>query len=286
MSAVQKVIDIATREVGVHEKKVGGHWVNDSKYNRWFGKIPGYGQDGYGWPWCAAFVAWVAHEAGVSNLYPKTASCSAGVNWWKKLGRWSEYPAIGAQVFFGPGGGTHTGLVVGYDADNIYTVEGNTNVNGSAEGDGVYKRTRARRSANVYGYGYPKFPEGIKSADPAYAKEAPKAPAKPAPAKPKPAPAKPKPAPKPAPKPNPIYRLSDAVKPGATHVQVADIQQLLIKLGYKIPGAVTNFYGKNTEAAVALWHERNPKYKNIGLRRDTRIGPAGYIALQKQCGRR
>ncbi|WJN63359.1 endolysin [Streptomyces phage phiScoe55] len=283
MSATQKVLDIATAEVGVHEKKEAGHWVNDSKYNRWFGKIPGYGEDGYGWPWCAAFVAWVAAEAGVASLYPKTASCSQGVNWWKKLGRFSEYPAVGAQVFFGPGGGTHTGLVMSYDADFIYTVEGNTNVNGSAEGDGVYHRKRERRSANVYGYGYPKFPEGIKSADPKYAGEAPKAPSKPAPAKP--APAKPAPA-KPAPKPNPIYRLAEAVKPGATHVQVRDIQELLMKLGYKIPGAPTNFYGKNTEAAVALWHERNPKYKNVGLRRDTRIGPAGYVALQKQCGRR
>ncbi|AFV51348.1 endolysin [Streptomyces phage phiCAM] len=110
------------------------------------------------------------------------------------------------------------------------------------------------------------------------------APVKPAPAKP--APVKPKPAPKPTPKPNPIYRLSSAVKPGATHVQVRDIQELLMRLGYKIPGAPSNFYGKNTEAAVALWHERNPKYKNIGLRRDTRLGPSGYIALQKQCGRR
>ncbi|WJN63203.1 endolysin [Streptomyces phage phiScoe45] len=283
MSAVQKVLSIASGEVGTHEKKSGGHWVNDSKYNRWFGKIPGYGQDGYGWPWCAAFVAWVAHEAGVSNLYPKTASCEAGVSWWKKLGRWSEYPAVGAQVFFGPGGGTHTGLVVRYDADYIYTVEGNTNVNGSAEGDGVYERKRERRSANVYGYGYPKFPEGITSADPKYKGEAPKAPSKPAPAKPAPAPKPTKPPVKPTSK---LYKLAAAVKPGAHHVQVKDIQQLLLKLGYKIPGAVTDFYGPNTEAAVAAWHERNPKYKNYGLKRDTRIGPSGYLALQKQCGRR
>ncbi|AKY03782.1 endolysin [Streptomyces phage Amela] len=92
-----------------------------------------------------------------------------------------------------------------------------------------------------------------------------------------------KPAVKPASK---IYKLSDAVKPGVRHVQVKDIQQLLLKLGYKIPGAVTDFYGPATEAAVAAWHERNPKFKNYGLRRDTRLGPSGYIALQKQCGRR
>ncbi|WJN62650.1 endolysin [Streptomyces phage phiScoe10] len=106
--------------------------------------------------------------------------------------------------------------------------------------------------------------------------------AAPAPAPVKPAPVKPKP----ATKPNPIYKLAAAVKPGATHVQVRDIQELLMRLGYKIPGAPSNFYGKNTEAAVAAWHERNPKYKNYGVARDTRLGPSGYIALQKQCGRR
>ncbi|APC43269.1 hypothetical protein Joe_29 [Streptomyces phage Joe] len=290
MSAVQKVLDIAAGEVGTHEKFSGGHWVNDSKYNRWFGKIPGYSEGGYGWPWCAAFVSWVAHEAGVANLYPHTAGCESAVAWFKKAGRFSEYPAIGAQVFFGPGGGTHTGIVVAYTATTITTIEGNTNVNGSAEGDGVYRKTRQRKSSFVYGYGYPKFPEGITSADPAWASQAPKAPAKPAPVKPKPASVKPVPAPKPVKPPvvkkTQLYRLAAAVKPGCHHVQVKDIQQLLLKLGYKIPGAVTDFYGPNTEAAVAAWHERNPKYKNYGLKRDTRIGPSGYIALQKQCGRR
>uniref|UniRef100_A0AAU7GWJ5 Endolysin n=1 Tax=Streptomyces phage Kamino TaxID=3158857 RepID=A0AAU7GWJ5_9CAUD len=275
MSLTQKVIDIASGEIGYHEgKDSSGHWNNKEKYAA---QVPGLEWADYQ-AWCATFVSWVALKAGAASLYPRTASCLAGVAWFKKAGRFSEYPAVGAQVFYGSGGGTHTGIVISYDADTITTVEGNTNDNGSAEGDGVYRKVRQRRSDFVYGYGYPDFPEGIKSADPKWASKAPTTPAKPAPAKPAPA--------KPAPKPNPIYKLSDAVKPGATHVQVADIQQLLIKLGYKIPGAVTNFYGKNTEAAVALWHERNPKYKNVGLRRDTRIGPAGYVALQKQCGRR
>jgi hypothetical protein len=281
LSLTQKVIDIASGEVGYHEGKANGHWNNKEKFAA---EVPGLAWADYQ-AWCATFVSWVALKAGAAELYPRTASCSAGVAWFKKAGRFSEYPAIGAQVFYGSGGGTHTGIVIGYDADTITTIEGNTNDNGSAEGDGVYRKVRQRRSSFVYGYGYPKFPEGIKSADPKYKDEAPKpAPVKPAPApvKPKPAPVKPKPV-KPTSK---LYKLSDAVKPGCHHVQVKDIQQLLLKLGYKIPGAVTDFYGPNTEAAVGLWHERNPKYKNVGLRRDTRIGPAGYIALQKQCGRR
>jgi len=163
---VARIVQVAEGEVGTKETKSGGHWVNNSKYNRWFGRIPGYDQDGYGWPWCAAFVAWCAHEAGVASLYPKSASCSTDVSWFKEKGRFSEYPAIGAQIFFGPGGGSHTGLVVGYDSTYVYTVEGNTNSTGSAEGDGVYRKTRVRRDDYVFGYGYPEFEGGIVTADP------------------------------------------------------------------------------------------------------------------------
>jgi len=57
-----KVASVAKAEVGTHENYSNGHWVNNSKYNRWFGKIPGYDQDGYGYPWCAAYTSWVAHQ--------------------------------------------------------------------------------------------------------------------------------------------------------------------------------------------------------------------------------
>jgi GH25 family lysozyme M1 (1,4-beta-N-acetylmuramidase) len=167
------VVKIAKAEVGTKEAREGGHWVNNSKYNKWFGTIPGYDQGGYGYPWCAVFVAWCAAQAGDASLYPKTAGCETAVAWFKNKKRFSEYPAIGAQVFFGPRGGTHTGLVVSYTATTITTVEGNTNTDGSAEGDGVYLKTRQRKDAYVYGYGYPAFADGIKSADPAWEDKAP-----------------------------------------------------------------------------------------------------------------
>ncbi|MFH8414346.1 C40 family peptidase [Streptomyces collinus] len=287
MKQVTKVISVAKAELGTQEKRSGGHWVNDSKYNRWFGKIPGYGQDGYGWPWCAAFVAWVAAEAGVAELYPKTAGCATAVAWFKRQGRFSEYPAIGAQVFFGANGGTHTGLVVDYDADYIYTVEGNTNTSGSAEGDGVYAKKWARRNAYVYGYGYPKFAEGITSADPKFKGEAPKAetkpaPVKPAPAKPAPAPVRPKPAPKPATK---VVALNAAVKPGARHAQVKDLQKFLVKAGYgPIPGAYTTYYGPETQKAVARFHNKNPHLRTAGRSYDPVIGKSGFKELQREAG--
>jgi len=166
MDDAAKILAVAAGEVGTKEKFEGGHWVNNSKYNRWFGKIPGYSQGGYGWPWCAAFVTWAAHEADLPALYPKTAGCATAVAWFKNKGRFSDYPAIGAQVFFGSGGGSHTGIVYKYDSTYAYTIEGNTNTNGSAEGDGVYKRKRLRRDSYLYGYGYPEFSEGIVTADP------------------------------------------------------------------------------------------------------------------------
>ncbi|MEU3265124.1 peptidoglycan recognition protein family protein [Streptomyces bacillaris] len=82
-----------------------------------------------------------------------------------------------------------------------------------------------------------------------------------------------------------IVALNPAVKPGATHAQVADLQRLLIKAGYgPIKGAVTRFYGPQTQASVARFHDRNPAYRS-GLH-DPRIGPKGFVALQKQAGRR
>lgn len=167
-----KVLAIAKHEADIHyqEGYANGHWDNIQKYSE---EVPNLGWSD-GQAWCAVFVSWCAWKAGMFSLYPNTASCSEGVAWFKQQGRWSDYPAIGAQAFFGPGGGTHTGIVYNFDADTVYYVSGNSNNNGSAEGDGVYYGQQPRRSSYVFGYGYPNFAEGIQSADPAWASHAPK----------------------------------------------------------------------------------------------------------------
>ncbi|MET8702744.1 peptidoglycan-binding protein [Kitasatospora sp. NPDC004723] len=109
----------------------------------------------------------MALKAGVPGLYPRTASCVVGVDWFRSRGRFSAYPAIGAQVFYGSGGGTHTGIVYAYDANFIYTYEGNTSLTNDANGNKVMKRERRRRDSYVYGYGLPAFSEGVTIADPA-----------------------------------------------------------------------------------------------------------------------
>ncbi|WP_327335830.1 CHAP domain-containing protein [Streptomyces sp. NBC_01324] len=157
------VTRVLNGEVGYHEGFTNGHWNNKQKYSA---AVPGLEWSDYQ-AWCCTFTSWAFQTAGMpKGSYPVTASCATATNWWKQAGRWSEYPAVGAQVMFGPGGGSHTGIVIAYDATTITTIEGNTNVSGSAEGDGVYRKVRQRRDTYVYGYGYPAYPGGIKSADP------------------------------------------------------------------------------------------------------------------------
>ncbi|MFJ1755032.1 peptidoglycan-binding protein [Kitasatospora sp. NPDC088134] len=152
-------------QVGQHEgRDPDGSWNNHQRYST---ETPGL-EWSDGQPWCATFESWGAHQVGMDGLWPITASCLYAVNWWKQQGRWTEYPVLGGPFYLGPDGGTHTGVVVAYDADTITTVEGNTNLDGSPQGDGVYRRTRNRRGpGSPYGYGVPAYPEGTVSADPA-----------------------------------------------------------------------------------------------------------------------
>ncbi|GGW96205.1 hypothetical protein GCM10010297_17600 [Streptomyces malachitofuscus] len=162
MSQTDTLISIEKAEVGYREGFSNGHYNNHQKFSP---AVPGL-EWSQNQAWCQTFQSWAFQQAGVKSLAPVTASCPTAVNWYKSRGRFSYYPAIGAMVFFGPSGGQHVGLVYKYDANHAYTIEGNTNANGSSEGNGVYLKKRARRDSFVYGYGLPKFMEGIVTADP------------------------------------------------------------------------------------------------------------------------
>jgi len=150
-----KLIDILTAEIGYRESG-----QNLTKYNRWLGRIPGYPHDGYGYPWCAAFASWAYDKAGLDagKDFPRTAGCLTAVSWYKSRKRWGSTPRKGAQVFYGPGGGTHTEIVVSVDSTHITTIGGNTSgeLNGRYyNGDGVYRKRIRRTESRIYGYGYP-----------------------------------------------------------------------------------------------------------------------------------
>lgn len=154
MYDIASVLGLGKSQVGYQEGKSGGHWNNRQKYSN---QVAGMAWSD-GQAWCAVFANWLFGQAGIA--VPKgavTASCAAGVAAYKKAGRFTEYPVVGAQVFYGTGGGSHTGVVLKYDDTFVWAYEGNTNTSGSSEGDGVYLKKRMRRDTYVYGYGIPYY---------------------------------------------------------------------------------------------------------------------------------
>jgi chemotaxis protein histidine kinase CheA len=154
-----RVIAIAKKQVGVREGK--------NNYTKFAAELIKAKIADPWWqnqPWCQTFQAWAFVEAGYRKLAPMTPGCATAVSWFRARKRVNQYPAIGAQVFFGGGGGDHVGLVYKYDPTSIWTIEGNTNDKGSSEGIGVFLKKRPRKSA--FGYGYPRYADGIVTADP------------------------------------------------------------------------------------------------------------------------
>ncbi|MFJ1865555.1 hypothetical protein ACIOD1_13070 [Streptomyces sp. NPDC088097] len=157
-------VNLLRAQTGYHEgRDKNGNWNNIQRFSP---ETPGL-EWSQAQAWCATFTAWGADELGARNLWPITASCYYAVDWWKKAGRWTEYPVLGGPFYLGRVGEDHVGVVYAYDETSIYTVEGNTNAGGAFQGDGVYQRVRPRRGAgSPYGYGVPDFTEGTVSADP------------------------------------------------------------------------------------------------------------------------
>ncbi|MFD7410610.1 peptidoglycan-binding protein [Kitasatospora purpeofusca] len=158
-------VSLLSSQEGYHEgRDPDGSWNNMQMFSP---AVPGL-EWSQGQAWCAVFTAWGATRSGMADRWPITASCWTAVQWWKAAGRWTDYPVLGAPFYMGSSGQDHVGVVVAYDQDTVWTIEGNTNANGSSQGDGVYARQRPRRGAgSPYGYGVPDYPEGTISADPA-----------------------------------------------------------------------------------------------------------------------
>ena len=130
------IICIAEQEIGVREKT--GH--NDGQKVEEYLAVTGLKK---GEPWCAAYVSWVYRKAGFKQ------PCSA----------WSPdlFPRSHLVKIILPGDVlgiyfpelkriAHVGLIIQLKGDWITSVEGNTNVAGSREGDGVYVRKRHIRT--------------------------------------------------------------------------------------------------------------------------------------------
>jgi uncharacterized protein (TIGR02594 family) len=136
---------------------------NDTIFTRWLGPIQGYGAGGFGYPWCHAFVSYCLAHSGNADAGPRTASCPAGVQWFRSAGRFGSEPRAGDLVYYGADGGTHVELVTGVSSTTITTIGGNTSgsLNGAYfNGDGVYEKSVSRSSSRIFGYGRPKYSSG------------------------------------------------------------------------------------------------------------------------------
>lgn len=129
-----KIIAIAEKEIGVREDlENDGQRVD--QYNAYAGvrKVA----------WCASFVSWVFGQAG--HPQPRTPWSPALF----PADRITENPVAGSVMgiyFKDLKRIAHCGIVTGLKGDLVYCVEGNTNVNGGREGDGVFRRIRHLRS--------------------------------------------------------------------------------------------------------------------------------------------
>jgi hypothetical protein len=134
----KKILAIAEKEIGVQESHENSGARVDT-YNAYVGlkKVP----------WCASFVSWVFGQAGYAQ------PCTA----------WSPALFPGNRLVQNPLAGmvlgmyfpelkriAHCGIIAGVRGDWIESIEGNTSINGSREGTGVFRRTRHKRTIRCY----------------------------------------------------------------------------------------------------------------------------------------
>ena len=130
------IVDLAKQQVG----NVGGY-----PYWSWYGFNSRV-------EWCACFVSWCYGQRGLSE--PRFAACqSQGIPWFTSHGQWGargyENIAPGDAIFFDwdlDGSADHVGLVIGRDANRVYTVEGNS-------GDACKIKSYPLDYACIKGYG-------------------------------------------------------------------------------------------------------------------------------------
>lgn len=187
MTAQEKLIQTAKAEEGYLEKASSSAKYLDSKTaNAGRANITKYTRDLMAWlpftgdtfrqgyAWCAIFVTWCFYKAfGKSDAYELLCHCwtsytpAMGYAFYK-AGKLRKDPAVGAIVFFYDRtkesidrwkGIYHVGIVVAYDADSVWTVEGNTSsATGVVENGGCVRLKKYSRGySKIYGYGCPDF---------------------------------------------------------------------------------------------------------------------------------
>lgn len=145
MTLSESIASIAESQIGVRETKAnGGEKISEYQSATWLPVGP--------WAWCAAFCCYVIREAikgrKVSFPRPQTAGAWDFERWCRgvddtvKLRKPHKGDIKrGDLVIFTF---SHIGIALGSPDSNglVETCEGNTNGDGSREGDGVYRKRR------------------------------------------------------------------------------------------------------------------------------------------------
>ena len=133
-------LEIAKTQIGVTEDPIGSNW--GTKVREYLAAVSILSPA----PWCAAFVVWCFRQASLNaQVIPSSGSTTFLLNWAREKGKIVTKPQPG-DVFLllraGRQTAFHCGIVGGVGMLYFYTVEGNSNNNGSVEG---YEVVRHRR---------------------------------------------------------------------------------------------------------------------------------------------
>ena len=246
--AVQKVISVAVRNIGYHEVGNNRTKFTDGSWDNQF-----YGWELSGQPWCDVFADYCYCEPfGITKgkqltyqTHGGSALCSTSAQYYKNNGAFFSYPQPGDQAFFYNGGGiNHTGIVETVNGSNqnwtsFTCIEGNTS-------DQVARRTYARGSSAVAGFGRPKW--SVVTSDAQDADE----------------------------EITPMQPVTGILRYGQKSEEVRELQEQLIKLGYDLgPDGADGNFGRNTREAVKKFQGDH------GLTKDGEVGDITRAALKK-----
>lgn len=152
----QMVVSYARQHLSQNPREVGGQ-------NRgpWVRLYLG-GREGLQWPWCAGFVCFVLEQACESMHAPlpirTSFSCDSladnaienGI--FLKEPEDSEKGRITLGSFFlirkSPADWVHTGIIIKAEREIFYTIEGNSNIQGTYEGHEVCRRIRGYKNTD------------------------------------------------------------------------------------------------------------------------------------------
>jgi hypothetical protein len=135
----QKIVEMAQAELGVREK---GH--NDGGQIRAYLAYVGIKHPA---AWCAAWVSFVHRQAGYTQ--PKTA-WSPSLFPASRLVKNANHGLVFGIHYKALNRIGHCGIIERVDGDWLRVIEGNTNIAGSREGDGVFRRVRHQRTISCF----------------------------------------------------------------------------------------------------------------------------------------